>query len=105
MPIQVISDSTPIAAKEVAPKKFKPNTKFCVVGYEEGKTLFHTINDKENETVKNMTISGVLTAKELQDLGINVQDWIERNLICQYNKYVPSSPIEPVYTNAEPNVN
>lgn len=78
--------ATPVL--KVVPKKYKPTTKFVVVGHEEGVSLIAPDPEAEGQ---HILIEGEVTAKELEEIKAPIDIWLAQNKIALYNKYTPSS--------------
>lgn len=98
MPIKAIG--TVEEKKVSAPRKYAPKTKLLVHGYEHGRKLHHVINHtifNEDGTVKwenpsngsSIVIEDEVTVGELEAIGVNVADWLDRKLVMLYNKQTP----------------
>lgn len=91
MPIGVVGLNKP-KTKPKAPVKFKPGTKFIVVGSELDRVLLHQhtkVDENGVASIETIDVTGVNTLEELEAAGINVANWVERELIAEYNKYRP----------------
>jgi hypothetical protein len=92
MPIQKIGSVEPLARKTRAVKNYKDKDKFVVVGIEQQRTLLHNVKRVDldgSERLEAVQITGEVTFKELKEINVNVQDWLERGLIEEYDKYRP----------------
>ncbi len=77
MPVQKFAEvalTAPVSKK--VKQKFRDDVTMLVVGAEENKILLH-----QTET-QSYTISGEMLVSELRDAGIDVEDWVARELIA-----------------------
>lgn len=97
MPIKKLgsTDRKPNAPERQS-RNYSEKTAFAVVGIEAGRRLIHTvplIEGKEELAGQTVIIDGKVTAKELRDIGVNIDNWLDKGLITLYNKSQPWEPM------------
>lgn len=103
MPISVIGTGTK-KKKEPEKKEWAARTKFVVVGYEHERRIPHFVTIKDEvtgeERTENIILEGNdITAKDLKDFGIDINDWIVRGLIAlaqTYKGWYPETDLEAI---------
>lgn len=76
MPIEKFAEVTVEQPAKVKRRRFQDGVTMLVVGAEEGRILLHQTDNQ------SYTISGEMLVSELRDAGIDVEDWVARELIA-----------------------